>query len=358
MTDTRIAAARLEALAHALLSALGSAPDEAAVVARHLLEANLRGHDSHGVGMLPFYVDSCRAGTLVPNQPARLSNDAGAILQFAGDRGYGQRVVMEALDLAIERVKSTGILLATVSQSHHMGRIGTYGERLAEAGLVALLFVNVTDFPKALVAPFGGSAARFGTNPICIAFPSGNVEPAFVLDFATSMVAYGKTRVAYLAGRHFDEAVMLDAAGHPTADPKVMWEEPKGALRPIAEHKGGGLVAAVEFLAGLLSSGGTFQPEHPRAGGIVNNLTAVIIDPARVAGTAWLRAEYDAMADYIRSSPSPEGAPPVMLAGEPERQRRAQRLEEGLAFSANEWAGILEAARRAGVAEADLADLA
>lgn len=348
-----IPAERLHRLAHATLCALGSTADEASVVADHLLAANLKGHDSHGVGMLPFYVDSVAAGTLQPNQPAWLLNDCGAILQFDGERGYGQRLVREAMDAAIERVGHSGIVLLTVRNSHHMGRIGSYGEQATAAGKVALFFVNVTDFPQPLVAPFGGSAPRFGTNPLCIAFPAGHREPAFILDFATSMVAYGKTRVAYLAGQHFDEAVMLDAAGQPTADPAALHEAPSGALRPIAAHKGGGLVAAIEFLAGLLSGGGTLQPDNAREGGIVNNLTAILIDPEAVSDLDWLRAEYDAMAAYIRSSLPPPGQPPVLLAGEPERQREAQRLAAGVEISDNEWAAIVAAARRAGVIDAD-----
>ncbi len=341
-------------LAHATLLALGSNNEEADVVAQHLVAANLKGHPSHGVGMLPFYVESVRAGTLQPGEPAWLLNDSGAILQFDGERGYGQRVVREAVDAAIERVAHTGIVLLTVRNSHHMGRIGSYGEQVAAAGKVGLFFVNVTDFPQPLVAPFGGSAARFGTNPLCVAFPAGEREPAFILDFATSMVAYGKTRVAYLAGKTFDEAVMLDAAGLPTANPATMHEQPTGALRPIAAHKGGGLVAAIEFLAGLLSGGGTLQPGNARLGGIVNNLTAIIIDPEAVADVSWLREEYDAMAAYIRSSPPPAGQPPLMLAGEPERQRAAEAAQQGVEMSDNEWAAILAAARSAGVAAPEL----
>ncbi|MGL6047345.1 MAG: malate/lactate/ureidoglycolate dehydrogenase [Vogesella sp.] len=341
-------------LAHATLLALGSNNEEADVVAQHLVAANLKGHPSHGVGMLPFYVESVRAGTLQPGEPAWLLNDSGAILQFDGERGYGQRVVREAVDAAIERVADTGIVLLTVRNSHHMGRIGSYGEQVAAAGKVGLFFVNVTDFPQPLVAPFGGSAARFGTNPLCVAFPAGEREPAFILDFATSMVAYGTTRVAYLAGKTFDEEVMLDAAGLPTANPAAMHEQPTGALRPIAAHKGGGLVAAIEFLAGLLSGGGTLQPGNARLGGIVNNLTAIIIDPEAVADVSWLREEYDAMAAYIRSSPPPAGQLPLMLAGEPERQRAAEAAQQGVEMSDNEWAAILAAARSAGVAAPEL----
>ncbi|EEG09104.1 Ldh family oxidoreductase [Pseudogulbenkiania ferrooxidans] len=256
----KLAAKQLEHVSRLVLKALGCKEKEAVIVSRHLVEANLRGHPSHGIGMLPFYVASVRNKTLRPNQAARLVRDAGAILQFSGERGFGQRVAREAVDAAIWRVRETGVALLTVRNAHHMGRIGCYGEQLANAGLVGLFFVNVTDVHTPMVSPFGGTAGRFGGNPICIAFPGTDKHPAFILDFATSRVSYGKTRVAYLAGQRFEEPVLQNHAGHPSHDPRVMWEEPQGTLRPMAHHKGGGLLAATEFLAGLLSGGGTSQP--------------------------------------------------------------------------------------------------
>ncbi len=345
----KISVDRLRLLAPATLRALGCAPDEADLVATHLIEANLRGHDSHGVGMLPFYIASARQGTLKPNTPARLLNDGGAILQFAGDRGFGQRTGREAMDAAIARAQQTGLVLMTLSATHHLGRIGSYGEQAVAAGMISIHFVNVIDFPQMLVAPFNGSSPRFGTNPVCIAIPGGKRHPAFVLDFATSMVAYGKARVAYLAGRQFADDVLLDAAGHPTREPRVMFEPPLGALRPIAGHKGGGLIMAAELLAGLLSGGGSVQPAHPRDGGIVNNMTTLVIDPARLVDMQWFAAEYDALVDYVKSSPSPDPADPVQLAGDPERQRRAQRLVDGIEIADGEWDGILAAAAQLGV---------
>lgn len=324
-------------------------------MAEHLVGANLKGHDSHGVGMLPHYVSFIADGIMQPNTPARMIRDGGAVLQFSGDRGFGQRTGKEAMQAAIERVKTTGVCLMTLSSTCHLGRIGTYGEMAAAAGLVSIHFVNVNDLDP-IVAPWCGSEARFGTNPICIAFPKSENNAAFVLDFATSIVALGKTRVAYLAGKKFDEDVMRDCNGISTNDPRVMWEgEKHGALKPIARHKGGGLVLAAEMLAGLLSGGGTIQPENPRHGAIVNNMTTIVIDPANMVSLAWLQKEYDAMLDYVRSSRAPDPEQPILIAGEPEIRTKAQRQAAGIEISDQEWQKIVDAGISLGMTTTDFA---
>ncbi|MEH0834210.1 malate/lactate/ureidoglycolate dehydrogenase [Pectobacterium cacticida] len=339
----QISVNRLMATTQSVLQKLGCEESEARIVTEHLVAANLKGHDSHGVGMLPHYVSFIEKGIMHPNTPARLLRDSGAVLQFAGDRGFGQRTGKEAMQAAIDRVKKTGVCLMTLSSTCHLGRIGTYGEMAAEAGLVSIHFVNVNDIDP-IVAPWCGSDARFGTNPICIAFPPTDHNAAFVLDFATSMVALGKTRVAYLAGKKFDEEVMLDCNGVSTNDPTVMWEGDKhGALKPIAKHKGGGLILAAEMLAGLLSGGGTIQPENTRDGAIMNNMTTIVIDPASLVSMSWLQKEYDAMLEYVRSSTAPDPAQPILIAGEPERRSLAQRHAEGIYLSDQEWQKIVEA---------------
>ena len=315
-----------------------------------MVEANLRGHDSHGIGMLVQYVKQAGTGGLVANTPARLVNDGGVILQFAGDRGFGQRVGKEATAAAIERTASTGLTLVTVANTSHLGRIGTYGEQAVAAGLISISFVNVNAFDP-IVAPYGGSEARMGTNPICIAMPGTSDEEPFVLDFATSVIAHGKARVAWLAGTEFSEDVVVTPDGVRTASPTTIFEgEPRGALIAFAKHKGSGLALAAELLAGLLSSGGTLQPEHPREGAIVNNMTSILIDPARLGDTGWMHDEYAAMVEYLRSShqADPENNP-VLVAGEPERARRAQRLRDGVEVSDGEWAAIVAAGRDVGV---------
>lgn len=351
----QISESRLIDIARTLLRKVGCEEAEAACVAEHLVGANLKGHDSHGVGMLPHYVSFIADGIMQPNTPARMIRDGGAVLQFSGDRGFGQRTGKEAMQAAIERVKTTGVCLMTLSSTCHLGRIGTYGEMAAAAGLVSIHFVNVNDLDP-IVAPWCGSEARFGTNPICIAFPKSENNAAFVLDFATSIVALGKTRVAYLAGKKFDEDVMLDCNGISTNDPRVMWEgEKHGALKPIARHKGGGLVLAAEMLAGLLSGGGTIQPENPRHGAIVNNMTTIVIDPANMVSLAWLQKEYDAMLDYVRSSRAPDPEQPILIAGEPEIRTKAQRQAAGIEISDQEWQKIVDAGISLGMTTTDFA---
>lgn len=188
----QISASRLMAMIQSVLQKAGCEENEARTVTEHLVAANLKGHDSHGVGMLPHYVAFIEKGIMHPNSPARLVRDGGAVLQFTGDRGFGQRTGKEAMQAAIDRVKTTGVCLMTLSSTCHLGRIGTYGEMAADAGLVSIHFVNVNDLDP-IVAPWCGSEARFGTNPICIAFPPTEHNAAFVLDFATSVVALGKT---------------------------------------------------------------------------------------------------------------------------------------------------------------------
>ncbi|HEY8050260.1 MAG TPA: Ldh family oxidoreductase, partial [Ramlibacter sp.] len=188
----------LEAQCAAVLRAGGSSEDEARRVAENLVLANLSGHDSHGVGMLPRYIESILEGGLQPNAHAKVNVDLNSLLAIDGQRGYGQVVGEEAMVLAMQRARQTGSCVMTLGHAHHLGRIGHFAEMAIAQDLVSIHFVNVMSRPT--VAPFGGADGRFGTNPCCIGIPLRGREP-FVLDFATSRVAQGKMRVAHNEGR-------------------------------------------------------------------------------------------------------------------------------------------------------------
>ena len=173
----------LTAAVRAIVAAAGSVPDEAARVAANLVEANLRGHDSHGVGMVPRYIDAVLEGGLTVNAHVAVRSDSGALLTLDGQSGYGQVIGAEAMALGIERARQQGVCIVGLAHSHHLGRIGHWAEQCITAGLVSIHFVNVLSRP--IVAPFGGRDARLGTNPFCVGIPRPGGEP-IVLDFATS----------------------------------------------------------------------------------------------------------------------------------------------------------------------------
>jgi len=263
-------------------------------------------------------------------------------------------VAGEAMAAAIARCRQTGVVAVTLANAHHIGRVGAYGELASEAGLVSLHFVNVTDH-RALVAPFRGTDARFVTNPVCIALPGTERQPPLLLDMATSAIAMGKVRVARNEGHEVEAGILIDPAGKPTRDPNVMYAEPHGALLPFGGHKGYALAVVTELLAGALSGGPTIQPGNPRAGGVINNMFAVLVDPARFAGVDWLRREIDGFVEYVKASPPADPAAPVLVPGDPERIARAERARSGIEVDATTWEEILAAGEQVGVARATVA---
>ena len=355
--DVIVAAEALRALTHEIVRHGGSAAEECVIVSDHLVGANLSGHDSHGVGIVPTYVTNLQRNLLIPNTAVATMRDDGAFLQFDGGKGYGQRVAAEAMAAAIERCRETGIVAMTLKNSHHIGRVGAYGEMATAAGMISFHFVNVTDH-FAIVAPHRGADARFGTNPVCIAMPTGNPAEPIILDMATSKVAMGKLRVANNAGQRLPDGLVIDADGVPSNDPGVMFREPKGALLPFAEHKGYGLALMAELLSGTLSGGGTLQPANERLDGVINTMTVIVLDPARLGDVDWIRSEVDAMAAYAKGSPPADPDLPVLVPGEPERLSRAERTANGIPIDRETFEQFLAAGETLGLVRADALEIA
>lgn len=340
-----------------IIQKTGSAPEEADIVASHLVEANLKGHDSHGVGMVPRYIKNFHEGLVKPNTSATCVTDAGAILQFEAGKGFGQRVAREAMAAACARAAETGVVLMTLRNAYHVGRVGAYGEQAVEEGFASITFVNVGDHTPS-VAPFGGGDARLITNPMCVCVPGTDATPPVILDMATSRVALGKVRVAYNKGLRMDDGILIDERGRPTDDPGVMFPELRGAIRAFGEHKGYGLSLMAELLGGVLSGGQTVQPAHERLDGIVNNMFSVVFDPQRLVDRDWFAREIDATIAYVKDSPPADPAKPVMVAGDPERKSMEARLRSGIPVDDTTWEEILAAGESLGLGRDDTATLA
>jgi len=248
--------------------------------------------------------------------------------------------------LGIQRAQEHGSCIVALGNAHHLGRIGAWAEQAAAAGLVSLHFVNVIS--RGIVAPFGGSDARFGTNPFCAGVPFAGREPV-ILDFATSIIAQGKTRVAMNKGELIAPDHLIDDRGRPTQEPRYTVVPPFGALLTAGAHKGYGLALMCELLGGALASGMTQRDHDNSRRRVLNGMFSVLLDPARLGELAAFEAEALAFIDWVKASPPREGFEAVQVAGEPERVKRKQRAAEGVPVDATTWQEILAAATKLGV---------
>ena len=349
-------AAALTDLIRRMCVAGGSSPGEATEVAEQLVTANLCGHDSHGIGMMPAYVRALYDGKLRPNVEPEVVSQRGAYLLIDGRYGYGQTVAKRAIELGIGKAKEMGIAVVALRNAHHIGRVGAWGEMCAAAGFVSIHYVNVTS--SHLVAPFGGSDARLSTNPYVTAFPATPNNPPVILDMATSKVAMGKVRVAYNKGVEVDSETLIDAQGRETRDPAVMFEEPKGALMAAGLHKGYGLALACELMAGAFTGGGTNLPARHALPTIVNNMLTIILDPAMFGARDAFEKEIDDFTAWVKASPPAPGVKAVQVPGDPERTSKADRLAHGIPVDDQTWQEMLEAAARVGLNRAEIEQLA
>jgi hydroxycarboxylate dehydrogenase B len=344
----------LHALTSLIVSRMGSAPEETQEVADHLVRANLAGHDSHGVGMLPNYVRLLQDGLLVPNQTPHTVLNAGALLVIDARRGFGQRMAADAVRRAIARARETGACVLALRNSSHVGRIGTYAELATRAGMAFTAFVNVAD-GRDVQAPRACAEPRLGTNPFCAAVPgfAGDDDgPALLLDMATTTIAAGKARVAYNKGLPVADDSLIDANGQPTNDPAGFIRDRTGAMLPFGRHKGSGLAVMCEVMAAAI--GGGQRVDEPTRGGILNSMLATVIDLSRLGDPRAIAQNIEATKSHIRSSRVAPGFEEVLLPGEPERRAALQRAATGVEVDATTWHDIREAAGKLGIAAAEI----
>ena len=350
-----VKAAALARAIQTLVAAGGSEEREARIVAENLVTANLTGHDSHGVGMIPRYVDSLLEGGLRVNQHPKMAFDGGAMISLDGQQGYGQVIGLEAMEIGIARAQQHGMCVMGLARSHHLCRIGQWAEQAVAAGLISLQFTNVIS--RSIVAPYGGADARFGTNPVTIGIPVPG-EPPFILDMATSAVAQGKIRVAHNKREQVSPDWLIDDKGNPTADPRYGVIEPFGALRTFGLHKGYGLAVVCELLGGALTGGGTWHSDDRSKKRVWNGMLTILIDPKRMGTEDAFGAETTAFLESLRKSPVAPGFDKVRIAGEPERETRAKRERDGIPVDDNTWQEIVAAGAKLKLPRATLEALA
>lgn len=343
-----LAAKQLTELATKLLSAGGVGTDEARLVAESLVGANLRGHDSHGVMRIPYYLDSVAKGELTPAAPLTIKKESPTTLAADGGWGFGQTQATRLTEALLRKAHTSGIGLGTLVRCGHIGRLGEYCERAAAAGLVSMVMVNTHGHARR-VAPPGGKAPRLGTNPLAIGVPA---EPGpLVLDFGTSATAEGKVRVKKIAGQLCPDGWLLDADGKPSNDPNSLYADPPGTILPMGgaqAYKGFGLALMVEVFAGALSGGVTIRERPINQNG--NCVFMLLIDPEHVGGRRHFADEIAQLCTFIRDCPRVEGVNDIQLPGDPERRFLAERLQNGIPLDEGNWRQLTALAEKLGVA--------
>lgn len=328
----------LAQFAAGLLAAAGAPADIAEIVAGSLVEANLCGHDSHGVIQLLKYVGKIRAGVLAPAARPRIDRRQGATAVIDCQWGFGQIGARAGVDLVQELARSQGVGSVALAQANHIGRLGEYVTMLAERGFISLIATSGAAQGGA-VAPYGGRERMFGTNPIAWGAPVGEDSAPIVVDIATSGVAAGKLDVAAGKGEALPPGLLLDRDGAPTTDPGAF--AAGGALLPFGGHKGYGLNLMVEILATTLAG----SAPASSASYIQGNPTVItawsveaFVAPARFAHLV------RELCQHIKQSQPAAGFDEVLLPGEPELRTAEQRRRDGIDIPATTWQALAQLA--------------
>ena len=307
----------------------GLDPPGAEIVARSLVEADLRGIFSHGVVRLWLYERRVRAGLIRPNPAMRLTRTGPATTVLYGDHGAGQVVGSRAMAEAIALAREVGVGCVAATESNHFGIAAYFSMQALPHDMIGLA-VSHSD---SLVAPYGSARAYFGSNPISVAIPTGGEEPV-ILDMATSVAAMGKVTSAEAAGEAIPLGWAIDRAGNPTTDPSEALE---GALLPIGTYKGYGLGLVIEVFSALLG-GSPFGPHVPIPFEIkeTQNLGHFFgaVDLRRFVDPTAFKARMDQMIREIKSLPLAPGFEEILIAGEPEARCRKARVRDGIPLTA------------------------
>ena len=331
----------IRAFAGDCFEAVGFPPAEAALIARLMVEANLTGHETHGIRQIPRYLALAQSGDVRAGAPVTVVQETPATAVLDGHRTLGFVGAAKAAEIAIAKAKQTKVAAVGVRNLDHVGRVGAYPEMAAAEGLVCLAYTCAQGRGRS-VAPFGGIGRLIGTNPIAAGFPGPRGFP-ILLDFATSATAANKIRVAFTRGKPTGPGWIVDEQGHPTTDPKVFIDG-KGNQLPVGGeqgHKGFGLAVLVDILGGILAGAGTAASPTQ----LLNNGTFLIcIDPSAFVAKEEYDRQLATLIDYLHAAPPAPGKAGVILPGEYEHTNRIKHTRDGFEVEDSIWQSIVEAA--------------
>ena len=332
--------------------------NEAKTIAERLAGSNLVGHDSHGIARVPRYVEWMEKRWVFPNLKPEIVIDAGAMGCLDAKQGFGQVAGEYAVDDGILRAKKHGVSVVGLRNSGHLGRIGDWAERAADADLISFHFVNVRG--SLLVAPFGGSDRRGSTSPLAIGIPSKDKDH-IILDMATSTVAEGKVMVAQKGGKQLPHGALIDSTGKLTTNPEAMYgkirddEVPNpdmgtGAITAFGLHKGSGINFMMEMLGGALTGNGVcgaLNEKERRK--FSNGMLSIYIEVEKMVDFDYFRKEVKSYAEFVRASKPSQNNDKVLIPGDKEISTKEERLKFGLPVPPLVWENIKQTANKLNV---------
>jgi len=344
--DVLIPASELTPFAARLLEAVRVSAAKAQLVAESLVASNLRGVDSHGLQLLPYYLEQIEWGDMDPQADGRVISESGACLLYDAQNGIGQAIAETCCAHAVRMANSGGMAMVVARESNHFGAAAFWAQRMSDAGQIGIVMCNAS----ALVPPWQGKEPRLGTNPICMAVPGGEEKP-WLLDMATTTVAAGKIFKALINGQpQIPANWAMDSEGVPTTDPDTAL---KGLLTPLGGYKGSGLAMMAEILCAVLS-GGAMSTElggiRFRGKQVRVSQMFLAIDIARFLPLDEFRARMDRLIRIMKTTPPAKGYSEVLVAGDPEWRMDEERRRNGVPVGHGTWKALCEAADRLGVA--------
>jgi uncharacterized oxidoreductase len=342
------AAEDLRTMTGDVFEAAGFPIDKARLIARLMVEANLVGHDSHGVRHIPIYVSRIRDGLIRPEAEPRIVDETPTTAVVDGEGTLGHIAATFGLELAVEKARQNRISAVAVHNEEHVGRVGGYPEMAARAGMVGITLCNGQGRGIS-IAPFGGTDRRMGANPFTAAFPNPAGDP-ILLDISTSAVAVNKVRQAKDRQAALPEGAILGPDGRPSTDPDDFLKN-GGSVLPLGGllygHKGFGLAVIIDMFCGILGGSGTARHQHESQ--LNNGTFHIVLDPGAFVDSRQYADELKAYADYLHASPTLPGNPPVKLPGEFEEQNRKTRAANGITVEEPVWQIIVETLERLNV---------
>ena len=342
----KLTAEQIGNIVQRILRAAGATETEAERVGLRLANANLVGHDSHGLIRVCQYAEQLRDGTIRSGAKLELVARLGAVEIYDANLGFGQLAAEVTTRKGVGKAQEFGVSAVGLRNVSHVGRVGDWAELAAGQGVISFHFVNSPAKPG--VSPFGGIERRMATNPICIGYPVAGRDP-LIVDMTTSSVAEGKLRVASAAGKSIPEGWVLDKEGNPTTNPDDYYAG--GAMLTMGGHKGYGLSLAIDLLAGAFTGGKTVSPDETVNR---NNMFSIFVDTGANGMQDQAGEIASSYLSWIKDCAARDPDRPVLIPGEPEAREKRTRLRFGIDVPEGVWRQVVATAEALGIPEAKL----